>query len=129
MSIEAFRLKRFIFLWGPVVFFSALVFAVSNMSHPVNNDPFKYFDKVAHISEYGLFSLLLFRALKGTLHRAGLLKLAILTIALTLGYGISDEIHQYFIPARQSDIWDVIADGSGALLAMTAVFIKRRVFG
>lgn len=123
------KLKRFIFLWGPVIFFAGLVFIVSNMSHPVNDDPFKYFDKVAHVSEYGLFSLLLFRALKGSLHSTGFFLLAILTIAITLGYGISDEIHQYFIPARQSDIKDVIADGLGATIAMMAVFFKRRILG
>lgn len=121
-------MKRLIFLWGPVVFFAVLVFAVSSMSHPMDKDPFKHFDKVAHITEYGLFALLLFRALNGTLHRKSFLLLAVFTILIILGYGISDEIHQYFVPARQSDIKDVIADGLGAAMAMTVVFIKRRIF-
>ncbi|MBI5194273.1 MAG: VanZ family protein [Nitrospirae bacterium] len=122
-------MKRFIFLWGPVIFFAGLVFTVSSMSHPIDKDPFRYFDKVAHISEYGLFALLLFRALNGTLHRKSFILLAVVTILIILGYGISDEIHQYFVPARQSDIKDVIADGIGATLAMMTVFIKRRIFG
>jgi VanZ family protein len=30
-------------------------------------------------------------------------------------YGISDEFHQSFIPGRFPNIWDVLADGLGAL--------------
>ena len=31
-------------------------------------------------------------------------------------FGISDEIHQWFVPNRQADIWDLLADTLGATL-------------
>ncbi len=34
-------------------------------------------------------------------------------------YGISDEFHQYFIPGRNSDVWDWVADTLGALIAVS----------
>ena len=41
--------------------------------------------------------------------------LSILSASL---YGISDEIHQYFIPFREADIFDGIADFMGAIVAV-----------
>lgn len=37
-------------------------------------------------------------------------------------YGISDEWHQSFVPGRSPDVWDVVADGAGALLASACLW-------
>lgn len=121
-------MKRFIFLWGPVVLFAGLVFVVSSMSSPIDEDPFPLFDKVAHITEYTLFAMLLFRALQGTWRGMTFFWLAFITVMITLTYGASDEFHQSFVEARTSDIKDLAADGIGAMMAMTIIFIKKRVF-
>ncbi|HEY4619878.1 MAG TPA: VanZ family protein [Nitrospirota bacterium] len=39
---------------------------------------------------------------------------------------MSDEFHQSFVPARDSDVKDIAADGIGAMAAMTIVYIRRR---
>ena len=41
--------------------------------------------------------------------------LALLSILSASLYGISDEIHQYFVPFREADIFDGIADIIGAI--------------
>jgi VanZ family protein len=41
-----------------------------------------------------------------------LIGLSILSAGL---FGLSDEIHQYFVPARNADLWDFIADMIGSL--------------
>lgn len=110
------------------MFFACLVFIGSSISHPIDKDPFPFFDKVAHISEYGLFALLLFRALNGTLTKTSFLLLALFTVIITVGYGASDEFHQVFVPGRTSDVKDLFADGLGSVMAMTVIFIKRRLF-
>lgn len=110
------------------MFFAGLVFVGSSISHPMDKDPFPLFDKVAHLSEYGLFALLLFRALNGTLGKKRFLLLALITIVITAGYGASDEFHQAFVPGRTPDVKDLAADGLGSALAMTVIFIKRRLF-
>jgi VanZ family protein len=121
-------MKRFISLWGPVVFFAGLVFVMSSMSSPIDEPPFPLFDKAAHITEYTVFAMLLFRALQGTWSGINFFWLAFITVMITLTYGASDEFHQSFVVTRTSDIKDWAADGIGAIAAMTAVFIKRRVF-
>jgi len=53
----------------------------------------------------------------------------LLSIVLSSGYGISDEIHQYFVPSRNSDILDALADICGSIagvLAYWRIFIFRR---
>jgi VanZ family protein len=37
-------------------------------------------------------------------------------------YGVSDEIHQAFVPLRTPDVRDVIADATGAALALGAAW-------
>lgn len=110
------------------MFFAGLVFVGSSISHPIDKDPFPLFDKAAHLSEYGLFALLLFRALNGTLNKTSFLLLALFTVIITVGYGVSDEFHQSVVPGRTPDVKDLAADGLGSALAMTVIFIKRRLF-
>ena len=121
-------MKRFISLWGPVILFAGLVFIISSMSSPIDEDPFPLFDKAAHITEYTVFAMLLFRALQGTWNGISFFWLAFITVMITLAYGAGDEFHQSFVEARTSDIKDLAADGIGAIMAMIAIFIKRRVF-
>lgn len=121
-------MKRFVSLWGPVILFAGLVFIMSSISSPVDVDPFPNFDKVAHITEYAVFAMLLFRALQGTWSSINFFWLAFITVMITLTYGASDEFHQSFVAARTSDIKDWAADGIGAMMAMTVIFIKKWVF-
>jgi VanZ family protein len=31
-------------------------------------------------------------------------------------YAVTDEFHQWFVPGRHADVWDVAADAAGALV-------------
>jgi len=42
----------------------------------------------------------------------------ILSILLSSLYGISDEIHQHFVPSRNADVMDVMADILGSILGV-----------
>ncbi len=44
---------------------------------------------------------------------------AVAAVIFCLLFGISDEYHQAFIPGRFVSVWDVAADGLGALLVVT----------
>lgn len=70
-------------------------------------------DKVVHVSEYALFGALIYRASR---HGSGpwIAQHAVLAAAVGSAlYGVSDETHQWFVPFRQSDVWDVLADTVG----------------
>jgi VanZ family protein len=53
-----------------------------------------------------------------------------LTAAFCFVYGISDEVHQYFVEGRCAEIGDVIADLIGGLLGgvLTTELIRRNLF-
>ncbi|HZJ10327.1 MAG TPA: VanZ family protein [Trueperaceae bacterium] len=69
-------------------------------------------DKVAHAFAYLVLGGL---AALATGSRAGGALLAVL-------YGISDEIHQSFVPGRTPELWDLVADASGALVGAWLAF-------
>jgi VanZ family protein len=45
----------------------------------------------------------------------------LLVILVTSAYGAIDEIHQFFTPYRDCNVWDWIADTMGAILGAAAV--------
>ncbi len=82
-------------------------------------------DKIFHLFEFGILSLLFFFSIKKTFLRANLKVLAVITILFTALYGISDEIHQYFVPGRESSISDALADFFGAIIFQGKNFLKK----
>jgi len=56
--------------------------------------------------------------------RPALTMLLITTIGS--GYGAIDELHQYFVPGRDCNFWDWVADTLGAFLGAAAVLLFMR---
>ena len=86
-------------------------------------------DKAAHACAFGLLAGLVFHGLR----RSGrpwtsqaLFCIPVLFVSL---YGASDEFHQYFVPTRSCDIFDWLADVTGALMAVTVLSLFFRLFG
>ncbi len=74
----------------------------------------RFFDKLLHFGAYALLGVLFFRAYE-TLPIKDKPRLLIgISIATATLYGISDEIHQYFVPFRQADILDAVANTVGS---------------
>lgn len=100
--------------WGPVVLYALAIVYLSSQSYPSQQLPsfiFSVSDKFLHACEYGVLGILLYRAFKHTTPNARSIGLAIICV---LAFGISDEVHQWFVPQRQADVWDVVADTFGA---------------
>lgn len=106
-------------LWAPVVIYMAAIFYIQSLSSPPS--PPGLNDKVEHLLGYGLLGLLAARATAGGLGRRVSLGAALLAVALTSGYGITDEVHQGFVPERTRDLFDWYADTAGAVLGTSAV--------
>lgn len=96
------------------------------MPSPVGTDPFPHFDKLAHFLVYGVFALLVFRGISGTTGNCNFILTAVLTVLITVAYGMSDEFHQSFVPARSPDVKDLAVDGIGAVAAVAILYIRRR---
>jgi VanZ family protein len=73
-------------------------------------------DWLTHGSAYAILGGLFCRALSGGLARPLTLRQALLAVALATGYGVTDELHQGFVPNRNADPWDVVKDCGGAVV-------------
>ncbi len=93
----------------------ALIFFLSSQPDVPAPDLFSQQDKAAHLLVFGVLGLLLAFAL--TPPAAASWRRVLLITALVTVYGVTDELHQYFVPGREASAWDVLADGVGGFLA------------
>ena len=73
-------------------------------------------DKPTHSIAYTLLGALMVRALAGGFSARIGAATALAGIVLTTAYGVTDEIHQMFVPGRFADANDIAADAIGAAL-------------
>ena len=125
MKRETDKLKahNFILHWLPLVLYCLLIFILSSRPLPEQIPDIDYFDKVLHLLAYGVMGILFLRAYATLSFRHKPQLLMALSIASASLYGIGDEIHQYFVPFREADILDGIADILGAAVG---VYLYRR---
>ena len=109
------RTKRFIFYWLPLILYCLLIYIQSGYPSPQKLPSFKFMDKMLHFVAYGLMGILFFRAYQTLAIKQNRRMLIFLSILSASVYGISDEIHQFFVPGRSADLFDVIADILGAI--------------
>ena len=69
--------------------------------------------KAAHFTEYFILYCFSIAVCK---QYVDIKKARIYSLFIVLGYAISDEVHQYFIPGREMAIRDVAIDFSGGVL-------------
>lgn len=126
-SIRPSDSKAIVILWVPVFLYAALVFYLSSLPLGfIGEGPFPHWDKVAHGIEYGLFCLLILRALRGTFPKTVPRAIAVSAVVIAVAYGASDEFHQAFVPTRDSEFIDLLADGGGASLVSAIWFLWNR---
>lgn len=69
--------------------------------------------KFAHLAEYGV---LVYLWLRSTWTEPERFRICLnRSVALSVLYGVTDEVHQSFVPQRQGIWYDVVLDGIGAL--------------
>lgn len=83
------------------------------------------FDKTAHIAEYSILGFLLAFGLGVTKSNFEFMARQVLIIGVILG--ATDEIHQFFVPGRSTDIVDLLADLTGVALGVLIWFILIRL--
>jgi VanZ family protein len=113
-------------LWGPVIAYAAVIFIASSISQPPAL-PEAVSDKGAHGGLYAGFALVILRALARGRWERVTFRAALLSVVLTALYGVSDEIHQSFVPGRMADAADVAADASGATVAAGVAWLIARL--
>lgn len=79
-------------------------------------------DKLIHLVVFGILGFLMMGTMKlsGGRYHHSQVWFAALMVAL---YGVSDEIHQYFVPGRSAEVLDAMADGIGGTLGAWGMFL------
>lgn len=81
--------------------------------------------KCAHLGEYFVFGVLIFRALRARQH-GWRFRWACMAILLAALYAASDEFHQSFVPSRGPAVSDVLLDTEGAIAAQLVTWLALR---
>jgi VanZ family protein len=105
----------------------ALIFHLSSQSDPMPAVTPLVWDKLLHLTEFGVLAVLFYRAFTG--EGAGWQLAAMLALLATSLYGATDEWHQAFVPMRSSDVRDWIADTAGGAVAILAYALVRFYVG
>jgi len=91
--------------------YSGLIFILSSIPVKI---PYYFFDPrklTLHFIEYSILGALSFFAIRKKN----------ISIAFSIAYGITDEIHQYFVPGRFFDFYDMFADSTGSVFGIMLI--------
>ena len=145
------KLRPFFKYWLPVLLWMALIFSASSDTNsfahssriiapllhwlfPRMPDDTIHFivlvvRKCAHLTEYAMFALLLWRALRKPVKndpRPWLWRETRLVLLMVALYAASDEFHQCFVPTRTAQVSDVFIDAAGGAAGLLALWIIGR---
>jgi len=112
----------------PVIGLCLFIFWQSSYPTIISAPLFPFDDKVLHFGAYALLAFLTARDLFAEKPFWSLTKIKIIAIAFACLFGLSDEIHQAFIPSRDASIGDFLADCAGSILGCffyLEVFISK----
>jgi VanZ family protein len=115
--------------WGPPVLWAAFILLLTSVPGTylprVSFLTFLSSDKLVHGTMYGIFAWLATRALvRGGRPLGQTILVVMLGIAI---FGVLDEWHQQFIPGRSMDLFDWMADLSGAFIGTFTAAVALRV--
>ncbi len=99
--------------WIISLLYMGLIFVFTSFPLPIKIPSFLLADKLVHLLEFGLLASLIYFALKKSGVSSHPIFIPFLIASL---YGISDEIHQYFVPGRDMDLFDAVANVVGSFV-------------
>lgn len=124
MQIELVTLLRRSFFWLLVLAQMSIIFYLSTFSEFPKAVPLWMWgmDKVAHAGFFGALGLFFLNAWIDGRWREITFSPVIIAIVFTALYGMSDELHQSFVPNRTPALGDLAADTVGAILFCGAFY-------
>lgn len=125
------RYKNLLFYWFPVLIYCLLIYIQSSYPSAKNIPAVPNIDKLLHLAAYAILGALFFRAFRVQRFKENINLVIMLSILSSSFYGITDEIHQYYVPSRNADIMDIIADILGSICGVCiyylfAITLKKR---
>jgi VanZ family protein len=118
-EINHTRWEKALFYWAPVLAYAAAIFYLSSLPKPHEHLPEfvrDLSDKLLHLVEYGVFGALWYRAFRWASGPKIATEAILLAIVAGSIYGLTDEVHQAFVPMRTVSLLDWIADTFGTII-------------
>jgi len=112
------KFRILLIYWFPLIIYCLAIYIQSGRPSPERIPDVHFLDKILHFGAYGLLGILFFRAYETLPLRDNKNLLILLSIGSATFYGISDEIHQYFVPFRYADILDAVANTIGSIFGV-----------
>ena len=120
------------FLWMALIFLGSTLTGgdtdvvarrTSGLEEPIALQRLK---DIGHVIEYGILAALVARAVtKASYRLTG--NHAAISVVITAGYGVTDELHQYFVPNRYPGMDDIVRDTVGAIIGIAVVWCVKRL--
>ncbi len=114
---------RFIYYWIPPLIWMGMIYYMSSQPRIAMTESdvwdFLIF-KTLHMVEYGLLFFLLYRAFN-SLPKWNEIWTFCVSMALSVGYAISDELHQLSVASRHGKLRDVVIDIVGMLIVYAMI--------
>jgi VanZ family protein len=122
------RLRRVAYALPALAFAGAIFYFSSLEQIDLPLEDIAYNDLILHGAAYFVFGVTLLIAAypANRLHTKPLSTYAII-LAIGMAYGLSDEIHQYFVPNRICSLADFCADTFGIAAALFGYVVWRRI--
>lgn len=151
LSFAVRKFRSFVLYWLPVVLWMSLIFTASgdrgsfrqssriiepllhwlfpHLSQDVVNTVILVVRKCGHLTEFGLFTLLVWRAIRKPRRsepRPWQWSEAAEALWVAVLYAATDEFHQTFVPSREGCLRDVFIDSTGAVLGLFCFWLFGR---
>jgi VanZ family protein len=100
----------------PAIIWMGVIFYLSHQSGSELKSIFPFLDSFnwGHLVAYFILAWLIYWAM----HPVKTIRVKLISIAVCILYGLTDEWHQSFVPMRQPDLYDLFNDTIGATVAM-----------
>ncbi|MFZ5559690.1 MAG: VanZ family protein [Patescibacteria group bacterium] len=118
-------MNKFSKYWLPVIIWGGVIFTLSSIPDLKSGLKEDFIlRKIAHILEFAILTLLLYRAI--VVDEPRINKAIIFSLIIALFYALSDEYHQIFVEGRQGSFRDAGIDSIGILIVALVCYIKNR---
>lgn len=115
------KLRVFILYWLPVFIYAIAIFIISSIEFKGVPGPFDVSDKLIHTIEFFILAFLCLRAFNT--HKVLSRRPYYFAVMFTILYGALDELHQFFVPGRVLDFYDLVFNSVGALIVLVGKLI------
>lgn len=148
IHFSTMRKSKFIKYWFPVALWMGFTFLMSTDTFSAQNtsriiEPILKFlfptisahslqlahfvvRKLAHVTEYSILALLLFRAFRAGSTEPHSVRWVLSSLTIVALFASSDEFHQTFVPSRGPSVVDVGIDTFSGIISLTIAWLRHR---